>query len=155
MWKILLACAALLITSVAHALDCGDKDVTDGVIEVAKRNDVFLNDAIGDLINKKMTERVEEARRKEAEMKRNQPRVPLPVYQARRSPPYGNWCPDMDHVPRFFSPGESWRYYHMPCFNHSPSQDEIQQAFDSTGTGEGHSLNNPKGFSSNCFASRP
>jgi hypothetical protein len=32
----------------------------------------------------------------------------------------------------------------MPCFNHNPSQEEVQRAFDSTGTGEAHSIGNPK-----------
>lgn len=141
MRKIFLACAALLVTSAAYALDCGDKDVIDGVIEVARRNDVFLKEAIADLVNKKMTELVEKARRKEAEMKRDQPRGPLPVYRQKPAP--GGWCADTTNASRLSS-GESWRLYHMPCFDHNPSQDEIQQAFDSTGTGEGHTLNNPK-----------
>jgi hypothetical protein len=137
MWKMFLVCAVLLVSSSAYALDCGDNDVVEGVAAIAKKNNVFLMDAVADFVHQRMQYQALMAQAEDAE----KPKGPLPAYRYATPPPM--WCADKAGATRLSS-GESWRLYHMPCFNHNPSQQEIQRAFDSTGTGEGHSIGNPK-----------
>lgn len=46
----------------------------------------------------------------------------------------GQWCPDYQQS-QVYTQGQSWQLYHLQCFDHPPSQEEILGAMKQIGCG--------------------